>query len=284
MTMRKQLVRQAIAPLRSLYASSITAPAAVEAMKSLGLEGMQGYYAVRTLALGPVPPLVVQALFFGHSPAFHTSAGEGVWDKVTPAQVLAATHAGLNRSLGPVYDGLGEKAKDLTRLLRTAAERASTRPEGRALFAANASLPWPEKGHHQLWHAHVLLREWRGDGHNAILVAEGIDAPEALLIHAAWAGMPLRGISASRQWTDDECAGAIAGLQAKGWLSGDVEPTISVEGRQRRDAIEDATDDADAFAYDALSDAEMEQLVELAAIVGGEISARVVQPGPRPTR
>ena len=42
-TMRNQLVRQAIAPLRSIYASSITAPATVEAMASLGLDGMQGY-------------------------------------------------------------------------------------------------------------------------------------------------------------------------------------------------------------------------------------------------
>jgi hypothetical protein len=227
---------------------------------------------------------VLQALFFGHSPAFHQSAGAGVWDNVTPGQVLAATHNGLDRSLGPVYEELGEAARELTALLRKAAERASTRPEGRALFAANASLPWPEKGHHQLWHAHVLLREWRGDGHNAILIAEGIDAPEALLIHAAWAGMPLRGITASRQWTDEQCAPVIAGLQTKGWLTDEIEPRISSEGRRRRDAIEDATDDADAFAYDSLSDVELERLVELAAMVGAEVSAKVVQPGMPPTR
>jgi hypothetical protein len=282
--MRKQLVRQAIAPLRSVYASSITAPAAVEAMASLGLTGIQGYYAVRTVALGPMPAPLIQALFFGHSPAFHQSAGTGVWDNVTPGQVLAATHDGLDRSLGPVYEGLGETARELTALLRTAAERASTRPEGRALFAANASLRWPEKAHHQLWHAHVLLREWRGDGHNAILIAEGIDALEALLIHAAWAGMPLRGITASRLWTDEQCAPVIAGLQTKGWLTDDIEPRISDEGRRRRDAIEDATDDADAFAYGDLSDVELERLVELAAIVGAEVSAKVAQPGMPPTR
>src|ERR1700678_2748125 len=262
------LVRQAIAPLRSVYASSIAAPPAVEAMTSLGLSGMQVYYAVRTLALGPVPALVVQSLFYGHSPAFHATAGTGVWDTVTPDQVLAATHDGLDRSLGPVYDELGETARELTAMLRAAAERASTRPEGRGLFAANASLPWPEQGHHQLWHAHVLLREWRGDGHNAILVAEGIDAREALLIHGAWAGMPLKGITASRQWTDEQCAPVVAGLQAQGWLTDDAEPRITDEGRRPRDAIEDATDDADAFAYDELSDTEMERLVGLAAIVG----------------
>jgi hypothetical protein len=278
------LVRQAIAPLRSVYASSIAAPPAVEAMASLGLSGMQGYYAVRTLALGPVPPLVVQSLFYGHSPAFHANAGTGVWDTVTPDQVLAATHDGLDRSLGPVYEELGDPARELTAMLRAAAERASTRPEGRGLFAANASLPWPEKGHHQLWHAHVLLREWRGDGHNGILVSEEIPAREALLLHAAWAGMPLLAITASRQWTEAECAPAIAGLQKRGWLADGGTPTITEEGRQRRDAIEDATDEADAFAYEAFSEAQLQRLVELAAVVGAEVGAKVVQPGTPPPR
>jgi hypothetical protein len=276
------LVRQAIAPLRSVYASSITAPSAVQAMAALGLTGWQGYFAVRTVALGPVPPLLVQSLFYGHSPAFHARAGDGVWDKVTPDQVLAATHEGLDRSLGPVYDDVGDEARQLTVMLRTAAERASTRPEGRGLFAANASLPWPEKGHHQLWHAHVLLREWRGDGHNAVLMAEGIPAREALLIHAAWAGLPLYAITASRTWTDAECAPAIAALQAKGWLTDGDAPAITEEGRVWRDAIEDATDDLDAFAYEAFSEAELQHLVDLAAVVGGQVSARVVQPGTPP--
>jgi hypothetical protein len=282
--MVNSLVRQVIAPLRSVYASSISAPTAVEAMASLGLSGMQGYYAVRTLALGRVPAPVVQSLFYGHSPTFHASAGTGVWDIVTPDQVLAATHDGLDRSLGPVYEELGDTARELTTLLRAAAERASTRPEGRGLFAANASLPWPEKGHHQLWHAYVLLREWRGDGHNCILVAEDIPAREALLLHAAWAGMPLLAITASRQWTEVECAPAIAGLQKRGWLANGHEPTITDEGRRRRDAIEDATDEADAFAYQAFSDAEMQRLVELAVVVGAEVANKVVQPGTMPQR
>ena len=94
---------------------------------------------------------------------------------------------------------------------------------------------------------------------------------------------PLLAITTSRQWAADQCAPVVAGLQAKGWLTHDEEPTITDEGRRRRDVIEDATDEADAFAYEDLSDIELARLVDLAAVVGAEVSAKVVQPGVRPT-
>jgi hypothetical protein len=276
--MRNQLVRKAIAPLRSVYAASIVAPEAIAAMRSLGLEGQQGYFGVRTAALGVVPLEVVQAVFYGHSPAFILSAGEGVWEKTSPPELLRAISESLHHSLGPVVVTLGKPAEELTAMLREAAERASQRPEGRALFAANASLPWPDEVHLQLWHAHVLLREWRGDGHNALLIGAGLSGLDGLLVHAAWAGLPLTAIAASRQWTADDCAPAIAELQSRGWLTHGEPATITDEGRRRRDAIEDATDEADQFAYGAFSDEELSRLVGLAAQVGEAVAAGVVRP------
>lgn len=280
--MRSSLVRQAITPLRSVYASSIVAPEAVAAMTALGLDGQQGYFAVRTAALGVVPLEVVRSLFFGHSPRYIKAAGEGVWDKTTPTEVLDAIRVSLHLSLGKAFEEIGAPAAELTGMLRIAAERASTRPEGRALFAANASLTWPSEPHLQLWHAHVLLREWRGDGHNALLVGQSIDGLAALVLHAAWAGMPLGAIAGSRQWTPEECEPAIAGLQARGWLTEGADPVISPAGKAARDAIEDATDDADAFAYETFSDDELARLVELAAVVGEGVADRVVRPGQNP--
>ena len=68
------------------------------------------------------------------------------------------------------------------------------------------------------------------------------------------------------------------------WLASGDAPTITDEGRHRRDAIEEATDEADAFAYEALSDTELQRLVELASIVGTEVGNKVVQPGTPPPR
>ena len=276
--MRNELVRKAIAPLRSVYAASIVAPEAIAAMMSLGLEGQQAYFAVRTAALGVVPLEVVRAVFYGHSPAFIAGAGAGVWDKTSPSRVLEAISESLDHSLGPVVASIGEPATELTSMLRVAGERASERPEGRALFAANASLPWPTKTHLELWHAHVLLREWRGDGHNALLIGAGLSGLDGLLVHAAWAGFPLTAIAASRQWTIEDWEPAIAGLRRGGWLNEDEPPTLTDEGRRRRDAIEDATDLADEFAYGGFGDEELARLVELAAVVGEGVAAGVVRP------
>ena len=48
----------------------------------------------------------------------------------------------------------------------------------------------------RLWHAATLLREHRGDGHFAALVAEGIGGTQAHVLHALSQGWPLwRGLA-----------------------------------------------------------------------------------------
>ncbi|MYV69825.1 hypothetical protein GT043_28550, partial [Streptomyces sp. SID2131] len=75
--------------------------------------------------------------------------------------------------------GLAEAAA----LARRAAEEAGT--AGRPLAAANAELPWPGAPHLVLWQAATILREHRGDGHVAALLAAGLDPVEALVSFAA---------------------------------------------------------------------------------------------------
>jgi hypothetical protein len=56
---------------------------------------------------------------------------------------------------------------------------------GRPLAAANAALPVPTAAHLALWQALTTLREHRGDGHVALLVARGITPVEAHVLAAA---------------------------------------------------------------------------------------------------
>ncbi|MDZ7733197.1 MAG: hypothetical protein U5R31_08815 [Acidimicrobiia bacterium] len=59
------------------------------AYEALGLEGAAGYFASRSAAMGSVSPEVVVATFFNFSPGLVRTAMDGVWDRTTPAAVLA---------------------------------------------------------------------------------------------------------------------------------------------------------------------------------------------------
>jgi hypothetical protein len=142
--------------------------------------------------------------------------------------------------------------KEAASLARRAAEACT--PEGRPLFGGHASLPWPDEPHLQLWHAQTLLREFRGDGHIAALVAAGLDAPEALITHGAMGtpfatnpnaerapavGMDV--LKTSRAWPDDEWNAALERLRTRGWL--DADDAFTTEGAANRERIEQQTDE-----------------------------------------
>ena len=83
--------------------------------------------------------------------------------------------AALRQRIGEVADSPG-----LARVADLATRAAVSAPtEGRAQCAGLRALDVPEEPVARLWHAATLLREHRGDGHNAALVAHGIGGTEA---------------------------------------------------------------------------------------------------------
>jgi hypothetical protein len=159
-------------------------------------------------------------------------------------------------------------------LARTAAAAAT--PEGRPLFAGHASLPWPDEPHLALWHAITLLREYRGDGHIAALVSEDLDGCEALVTHGAAGEIPHSALQASRAWPDDEWDAAVERLRTRGWI--DADANFTDLGRERRQAIEDATDRLAVDAWSAIGEDGCARLRELgrpwskAIVASGELA------------
>jgi len=94
------------------------------------------------------------------------SAGSGRVDGV-----LVANDAWLNA-----------QARRIADLATQAALSAPT--EGRALYAGLRALNVPEEPVARLWHAATLLREHRGDGHNAALLA--LASGESKLVHVTF--------------------------------------------------------------------------------------------------
>lgn len=234
-----------------------------------------GYFASRAAAMGAVPAETVIATFFNFNPELVRQSIPAAWDITTPAQLLAVRLDAVDRSLRKAWgeDADGAAVTEAADLARRAAERAATRPQGRPLFAAHAALPWPAAPHLVLWHAQTLLREYRGDGHVALLLTEGLDGLEALITHAATGSISAEALRTSRAWSEQDWAAGQQSLQARGWLDDGPELTLSADGQRRRQSIEDRTDELAVYPYEAIGADGCARLAELTAPLSAAVMA-----------
>jgi hypothetical protein len=233
------------------------------------------YFASRSAAMGAVPPEVVIATFFNFNPALVRRAIPAAWQAVTPADILAARLEAVDKSLRQAWgDGVaGPAVAEAADLARRAAERASGRPDGRPLFAGHAALPWPQQPHLALWHAQTLLREYRGDGHVALLLTNGLDGLDALITHAATGSIPAEALRASRAWSQAEWAAGAERLRQQGWLADGADLAQSEAGQRRRQLIEDGTDELAVYPYEAIGADGCGRLRELTAPLSAAVMA-----------
>ena len=257
-----------------LWLTTVFAPDVGQAFDDLGVGFAERYFATRVAPLGAVSAPVVVATFFNFSPAAVSMAIPATWEQFTPRQLLDAQLGGvdrmLSRALAAVGDGVVDEA---AALLEQAASAACEHPEGRPLFSGYASLPWPEEPHLRLWHAHYLLREFRGDGHISVLTAAGLTGIEALQLHIAYVPSVGPVFRATRGWTDEQWDASVERLRSRGWLTGDDELTLTPEGLAFRDDIEARTDACNVLAYDAVGDDGCERLLELGAAISSALLA-----------
>lgn len=240
------------------------APEAVEEYEAIGLDPKTNravaYFPARAAAMGAVNWQTVQATFFNFSALAVEFGISGVWDKVSPQQVLDARLRAADRALRRMCGDLLEDTAEAAGLARKATEGCT--PYGRPLYAAHAGQPWPEADHLQLWHAITLLREFRGDGHIAVLVENGLTGLEAAILHVAmndtWGRKALQ---ATRLYTDEQWDAAVVSLAERGWLTEDGE--FTEEGRARREAIELKTDELAIAPWEVIGEQGAARLREL---------------------
>ncbi len=246
------------------------------AFQDAGLRGFwRGYFAGRAAPLGPVGAAPVTASFFNFAPPMVARALPGVWELITPQDALAVRSAGAVAALRRLAGGQSlTAAADL--LLRAADGLYCA---GRVLAAANAALPVQGEGEPaaRLWHAATLLREHRGDGHFAALVAADIDGCEALVLRTG-ADLAREQLQPVRGWTDEDWEQAAARLTSRGWLAGDGK--LTPDGAAARQAVEDATDRAAARPWARLGAAATEELAGLLAPIAQACAAELPYPNP----
>jgi len=237
------------------------APEATAAYESLGVLGLDGYFAARAAPMGAVPAEVVVATFFNFNPDVVHAAIPAAWAAASPAQLVAArlgaADAALRRALGESLDGpsIGRAAG----LARTAA--AACTIAGRPLYAGHASLPWPAATHLVLWHAISLLREFRGDGHIACLVEAGLDGIDALVVHAASGEVPRSVLQGSRHWDDATWDASVLRLRDRGLVT--ANGALTDAGATLRQHVEDRTDALALAPWAALGEDGCDELRSL---------------------
>ncbi|GHG35258.1 MULTISPECIES: SCO6745 family protein [Amycolatopsis] len=262
----------------SLHAFVYFAPEVDAALTGAGLRpGRMPYFAGRAAAMGAVGPEVVAATFYNFNPEVVARTIPRAWTLATPEQVLDARFDGTGKALTRLL-GDHVKSDEVAEAAELAREAtAGCRGEGRPLYAAHAGLPWPGEPHLVLWHAVTLLREYRGDGHIAALVLEGLSGLEALVTHSATGrGFNLAAAKLTRGWSDEQWAAAETRLTDRGILGADGGLTDA--GVALRDRLEVATETAARAPWDHLGPERTARLEELCR----GLSRRLVEAGAFP--
>ncbi|HEY9473258.1 MAG TPA: hypothetical protein VIS06_05320, partial [Mycobacteriales bacterium] len=198
--------------IEPLHTVTYFSPEAQVGFTQAGLHGFwRGYFAGRAAPLGPVGPAPVVASFFSFASPVVERALPDVWTRITPERALRAREEGAVAALRAV---LGAEVSDASEFAEVVADLETAvdclDPAGRVLGAANAALPRPDDPLARLWQAATTLREYRGDGHIAALVAVGVDGCEALVWRQARDGGV--GEREYRGWTEEQWAAARARL------------------------------------------------------------------------
>jgi hypothetical protein len=240
------------------------APESDEELTAVGLRpGRMCYFASRSAAMGAVSAGVTTATFYNFNPALVARHIPRAWglaslDDILAARVRAADRA-LRRLLGDDV-ALSPAVEEAAELARAATVGLS--PQGRPLYAAHAELPWPTAPHLVLWHAVTLVREYRGDGHVAVLLGSGLTGLDALITHTATGrGFTVPAAKATRGWSDDEWAAAADRLRAAGILDGDG--GLTAAGLELRESVERATDELGAAPWVTIGPEATDRLIEL---------------------
>jgi hypothetical protein len=113
-----------------------------------------------------------------------------------------------------------------------------------------------------LWQATTVLRESRGDGHVAALVAADLTPCQALVTLSAAGGPSKEIFQVNRRWSDEEWSAAADDLGSRGLL--DADGRLTERGRAVRQQVEDTTDSLADQGWRALGDeltAELHDLV-----------------------
>lgn len=252
-------------------------PTAVANYAALGVpEGIGYYIATRGASLGDAGDDVVIAAFYSIHPDFVRFGLDQCRQHTTFEDAARARDdavvAGLRTYVPELCDGLAEMAPQLW-------DAADALPlAGHVLYASLLRRRRDDDPLLSAWLAVNCIREWRGDTHWAIQIAEGIGPTEAGILDGAWRGYDGDWLPRSRGADDQMLAEAFAELARKDLAVGDSVTSAGIDYRQ---SLEDRLDRLTEPAWRQLGEAGTRRFLELVEPVGQRLVERIdVTAGP----
>lgn len=233
-----------------------------ETMFALGFtDYWDTYFAGRSAPLGIIPAEVVDALFYNFAPGEVARHIPKVWRTTTPDLAIAARQTGCAKALRRILSDRVDSAS-FARAVELLLKAAASAPlEGRPMYAALRAIPIPDDVVMRFFHAASLLREHRGDGHIAALMAEGVGGLEAHVLFALDMGMAPENFGRIHHLPAAQLVAVTAGMRERGLIGDDG--WLTEEGRGVKQRVESVTDDLAARPYEILTSRELQELIVL---------------------
>ncbi|MCH7789628.1 MAG: hypothetical protein IH940_09320 [Acidobacteria bacterium] len=246
-------------------------PIGMKNYEALGVPDGLGYYvATRAAPLASAGNSTVTAAFFSIDHTFISTALDLCREHTT---FEAAAHArdeavkaGLSQYTPEICSPLARMANDLW-------DVADGLPvSGRPLYAAHRDWPRPADPLLAAWLAINCIREWRGDTHWAMLLAEELDATMCGVLDGAWRAYEGDWLARSRGSDDSALSDAYASLAERGLASGH---TVNAAGVAYRQDLEDRIDRIAQTPWRLLGEERAEALLKVIEPVGGRLMERI---------
>jgi hypothetical protein len=247
-------------------------PAAIANYAALGVPDGAGYYiASRGAPLAAAGNDAVVAAFVSIHPAFVGFGLDQCRAATTFESAVAARDAavvsGLRETVPEICDELTSLADDLW------AAADALPMGGRVLFAATRAWPRPAADRVlSAWLAVNAIREWRGDTHWAIQIAEGIGETEAGLLDGAWRAYDDEWLPRSRGADDAMIAGGLRSLEERGLAT---DGAVNERGIAYRQELEDRLDRLSEAPWRHLGEPATMRLLDLLEPVGTRFLDRI---------